>query len=238
MRSPLSSAFLCLALVACAQPPPGTPAEETPVPVRTNSAASAADHKLYDIVASESLLLIQVMRSGPLSRFGHNHVIGGSVISGQLSLASNLSKDLPDSRINLNIDLDALQIDKPQWRLDAGEDFASVPSEDDIAETRTNMLGPKVLDTERFPDATMEVTGILGSAPDFSVLARITLKDSTRSLPIPVHIETSGQRISATGSFVLTQSDFGIDPFSILLGAISVKDDLQIHYTIVAAAAP
>lgn len=235
MRLSFSSAVLCLALAACAQQPPGPPPESS-APVPIERASSAADLTLYDIVEPESLLLIKALRGGPLSRFGHSHVIGGSVFSGQLSLASDLTNNLPDSRINLTIRLSDMQVDKPQWRQAAGKDFASTPSEDDITNTRANMLGPKVLDVARFPVAKVEVTGILGSAPNFSVLARITLKDSIRSLPIPVHVEISGQRITATGSFVLTQSDFGIEPFSVLLGAISVRDDLQIEYTIVAAA--
>ncbi len=229
----LISAALCLVVAACVQPP-ASQKSGRPQPVPVRQASPAADHTLYDIVESESILLIQVLRGGPLSRFGHNHVIGGPVISGHLALADNL----PDSQLNLTIRLADLQVDRPQWRRAAGKDFSSEPSDDDIAGTRANMLGPKVLDVARFPVATAEVAGILGTVPDFSVLARITLKESTRSLPIPVHFENDGERITATGTFVLTQSDFGIEPFSVLLGAISVKDDLQIQYTIVASARP
>ncbi|NNF51330.1 MAG: YceI family protein [Gammaproteobacteria bacterium] len=222
-----------LSLVSCAQAPP---TQEPPLPAAAKASPTppAGDHTLFEINEPESLLLIKVMRSGPLSRFGHNHIIGGPVIGGRVWLAEKLA----DSRVELTIRLLDMQVDEPQWRLEAGEDFTSVPSDEDIAGTRANMMSPKVLDTDNFPVATAEVSGILGAAPDFSVLARITLKGNTRSLPIPVHFERQENRFVATGTFGLTQSDFAIEPFSVLLGAISVQDEVQVQYTIVASASP
>lgn len=220
-------------LASCArrQPAPDT---ATPPPAVAAPMPSTDSHAQFRVIESESFLRVKVMRGGPLSRFGHNHVVGGPVFSGQAGLADRLT----DSQLELSIRLVDFQVDEPQWRLEAGEAFASVPSEEDIAATRLNMMGPGVLDTQTFPVATVGLAGILGTAPDFSVLARITLKGRTRSLPVPVHFERAGQRITASGSFILTQSDFGIEPFSVLLGAIRVQDDLEVRYKIVASAVP
>ena len=182
----------------------------------------------YRILEPQSELRILVMRGGPLARFGHNHVVGGPVIRGEI----RLGEDLSDSSFELEIDLAAMEVDRPEWRREEGEDFLSTPDPEDIAGTRENMLGEKVLDVARFPIATARSAGILGQAPDFSVLARVTLKGKTRSIPVPVRMQTKGDRLSASGEFTLTQSDFGIDPFSVLLGAISVRDDVRIRFRI------
>lgn len=231
MRYLYLTALTFAMMAGCSQAPP----EKQPVqqaPIAALPGPATAQHTVYDVVAAESLLQIKVYRGGPLARFGHNHVIGGPVLTGQVAVADDLS----ESRVSLSIDLASMQVDLPQWRRQAGDDFTSVPSEDDIAGTRENMLGPKVLDVASYPEAHVEIAGILGAAPDFSVLARITLKGGTRSLPVPVHLETSAGKIVASGKFKLTQSDFGLEPFSVLLGALSVQDELDILYSVVATA--
>lgn len=240
MKHTLYSKFLLLiilglglALAACTQPQRDqAPAPVTPV--KTVVDLPRDGHEKFTISAQESLLLVKVMRSGPLSRFGHNHIVGGPVIHGYVLVAP----ELPDSKLALSVRLADMIVDARQWRDAAGEDFASVPDQQDIEGTRKNMLGPKVLDVEQHPEVTVSITGILGAAPDFSVLARITLKGVTKSLPVPVHIERVGGKITASGTFSLVQSDFDIEPFSILLGAISVEDELQISYSIVAESGP
>lgn len=218
---------------ACVQPPATGPTPAPPL-VFDKTVEAVAGSARYDIVRAESEIRIFVLRGGPLARFGHNHVIGGAVVSGEILLAD----DLRDSGYTLEIHLADLEVDRAQWRLEAGSAYESMPSDEDIAATRENMLGERVLDVARFPRARVESAGILGELPDFSVLARITLKDHTRSLPVPVHFDRLGQRIVLKGSLALTQSDFGIEPFSVLLGAISVQDELRIDYRIVGQPAP
>ncbi len=228
MRQSIIALTSCAMLAACGQAPTTQPVATAPLISLPDVARP--DSTVYEVIQPESELRILVMRGGPLGRFGHNHVVGGGVVTGKVALADNLA----DSRFLLTVDLAGLEVDRPQWRREAGEKFASVPSDEDIAGTRDNMLGEKVLDVVRYPHVRIESVGILGDLPEFSVLARITLKDTTRSLPVPVNLKHEANRIVATGTFTLTQSEFGIEPFSILLGAISVQDDLQINYRIVA----
>ncbi len=228
-RLTLLPALLGLALAGCSQAPTSnSTVSQEPVPPVTVTALPAGS--VYEIDTSASELRILVMKGGLLSRFGHNHVIGGPVLSGRVVVNKNLSA----SGFDLQVDLTALEVDNPQWRQEEGEDFASVPSAEDIAATRDNMLGEKVLDVANYPSAVIQSAGVLGQLPEFSVLARVTLKDSSKSIPVPVRLELGQDRLTASGAFVLTQSDFGIEPLSILLGAISVQDDVRIRFRIVA----
>ncbi len=231
MLQRLSTLFALVLLGACAQPSV-TPAPTQPPPVREVAEAVAEHARAYTVLQEQSLLKVFVMRGGPLSRFGHNHIIGGAVLSGRLALAEDLSQ----SAFSLSVDVHSLEVDRPQWRSTGGEDFASTPSDEDIAGTRDNMLGPRVLDASQYPKITIQSAGILGELPEFSVLARISLKDKTRSLPVPVRVRQTGGHLIAEGEFTLNQSEFGIEPFSILLGAISVQDELRVQYRIVAQA--
>jgi len=226
-----ATALLCLVLGACAQAPTSAPpAAPQPAPRSAIPVAPVATATVYQVVRPASELRMLVMKGGILSRFGHNHVIGGPVISGRVMVQENLSR----SSFQLDIDLAALEIDNPDWRQEEGADFASTPSAEDIAGTHENMLGEKVLDIGKYPTASIESVGILGQLPEFSVLARVTLKGKSKSIPVPVRLDLGVGQLTASGEFTLTQSDFGIEPFSILLGAISVQDDIRIRYRIVA----
>ena len=65
--------------------------------------------------------------------------------------------------------------------------------------------------------------------------ASITIKDATHDVEVPVKIAIDGAKLTATGEFDVLQTQFGIKPFSVALGALEVQDRLHIKFTIVAS---
>ena len=53
---------------------------------------------------------------------------------------------------------------------------------------------------------------------------------------VPFVVEVSSDRISASGSVVLRQSDLGLTPISVMLGALQVQDEITVKFKFVAAA--
>ena len=47
-------------------------------------------------------------------------------------------------------------------------------------------------------------------------------------------IAIAGAKLTASGEFDVLQTQFGIKPFSVALGALEVQDRLHIEFTIVA----
>jgi hypothetical protein len=64
------------------------------------------------------------------------------------------------------------------------------------------------------------------------IAAAITLHGVTREVQIPARIEQTADEVSASGSFDLKQTDFGIVPLSVLGGAIQVLDRLELRFAI------
>jgi polyisoprenoid-binding protein YceI len=62
----------------------------------------------------------------------------------------------------------------------------------------------------------------------------ITLHGTTRDFKVPVQINATADEIQANGRMALSQTDFGIVPYSILNGAIQVQDELNLRFVIVA----
>jgi polyisoprenoid-binding protein YceI len=68
------------------------------------------------------------------------------------------------------------------------------------------------------------------------VTARITIKDVSREVQVPVKLAVEGAKLTANGEFDILQTEFGIKPFSVALGALEVQDKLHVEFSIIATA--
>lgn len=176
--------------------------------------------QVLQVDAKRSLLVLEVRRAGALARFGHDHVVASHDVKGYAAPG--------EGRADLMIRLDGLLVDEAPLRKQAG--FNTQPTPDDIAGTRHNMLS-KVLDAERYPYALVHIVRI-GDSNKLQVA--ITLHGQTRTGEVPAAIENAGKRMTVSGSMHFNQTDFGITPYSILNGALSVQDRLDLRFSIVA----
>ena len=211
-------------------PPPATPTPAPTVPVPTPKAPEVKGATLYTVDPAASDVNVLVYRGGLMARLGHNHVMTAKSVKGKVSLHPDLAK----SGFDLSFPVAELIVDDAQARKSAGEDFPGEIPQKDRDGTRTNMLKPEVLDGERFAYIKLSSVKIAGSLQSARALTRITIKDVSREVEVPVTIVTTPTRVTATGQFAIKQTDFGIKPFSIGLGALEVVDQVQIRFKVVA----
>lgn len=217
MRNPAIPACLCLlSLLAAAQ---------------AAAQAPGVAHD-YRIVPEESEIRVLVFRAGALGRFGHNHVVTAQNVSGRVHVGQTPA----ESTLELTVPVQALVVDAPEARSAAGSAFEGEPSEDDRDATRRNMLGPKLLDGERWPEVHVRSTGIQGSFDDMTVTAEFEIRGERHTIELPVATTFPGDRLVATGSTQLTHAELGLEPFSAGFGTVRVADELTFRYRIVAAA--
>ena len=101
------------------------------------------------------------------------------------------------------------------------------------------MLSAAVLDAERFPVITLTSAGITQiSEGNLTATLTIGVAGHESTLAVPFTLTISSDRISAAGSMVLRQSDLGLTPLSVMLGALQVQDDITVRFRFVAAAPP
>jgi len=219
--------FLGLAVAllqgACSAPP--RPAEAVaPVPGPSRPPAVAA----YEVVESE--VLVQVFRDGPLAQLGHNHVIATTGLRGRVELREPLAA----SSLALDLPLDSLEVDDPDRRRQAGSEFPDTVTEADRTGTRRNMLGPALLDAAHFPVIGLRSVGISGEGGVYRVTLSAALAGGVREIAVPVELEVDGTHLLAHGEFTLTHAELGLTPFSVMLGALRVREDIRVSYRIVA----
>jgi hypothetical protein len=207
---------------------------EVPAAQVANDAALLVgdDATAYVINPAESEVHWRIYRAGPLARLGHSHVISLVEYDGSLALAD----DPADSVWELSFPVDGLVIDNPELRARYGEEFESVPSEDDKEGTKGNMLTEAVLDGINFPEIRLQGSGFTGTLDDASLPVSIQILGRTIEQTFPASISITEDTVTVTGEYRLTHADLGMEVFSLLGGAMAVGEDIDFTYRLVAVA--
>ena len=185
--------------------------------------AAASGARVLLIDPAQSLVVVTVRRGGALARFGHDHVVASRGVEGFAAPSAG--------RADFHFRLDQMTVDEAALRLAAKLD--TQPSADAIAGTRTNML-TRVLEAERFPLVRLSARQLAGQVGGQPLQLSITLHGVTRTLAAPVRIDSAPEGMVASGTLQLRQSDFGITPMSVMGGAMTVQDTMELRYRIVA----
>ena len=222
---------LLAALSGCGVPPARQAPPPAATPVQADSVASwyrhaaASGQTVLKIDPADTLIAVTVRRGGAFARMGHDHVVASRKVSGHVA---------PDAgRADFRFRLDEMSVDESALRNEAGLD--TQPGADAIEGTRNNMLA-RVLEAEHFPLVMLHAERPAAGGDTLNL--SITLHGVTRTIAVPTRIDRSGGNLVATGSFTLLQTDFGITPMSVMGGALSVQDPMELRFRIVARKSP
>jgi polyisoprenoid-binding protein YceI len=209
-------ALLLLAGCSAGLPPPAPVAADATPWYRDAARAGTA---VYAVDPAASLIAVTVRRGGPLARLGHDHVVASRTAAGFAAPSAG--------RADISFRADQLSVDEPALRREAG--LTTEPSAQAIEGTRANMLN-RVLEAERFPLIFVHAQ----QGADGKLAAAITLHGVTRSVALPGKVEIGTGQVTASGTLRLRQTDFGITPLAVAGGLLSVQDEIEVRYRIVA----
>lgn len=226
----LSLTALLMLVMSCSLSPRHVPGSDTSgMTLPAAAPGSGPGAPVLRIVPEASVIRVRVYRDGPLAGFGHNHVISWKP-SGWVSQSATLA----GSAFDIEVPLDRAEVDDPGQRAQEGADFAEVVSADARAGTRRNLLGEQVLDVAHHARMSIRCVAIdeSGPLPVARVLISIAGHETSRSVPFAV--ERSRGEVHASGELSLRQSELGLAPYSLLLGALKVRDEIEVKFSLVA----
>jgi hypothetical protein len=183
----------------------------------------------YVVDATQSNLHWLVYKAGTLARLGHNHTVAAGDLGGSVTVSTG---QLSASRFELELSVAKLVVDNPMLRATLGPDFASVPTADDIAGTTKNMLSDRVLDGEKHPRIRIVGTGPMARDGKQALAVQVELLGRTVDLTVPTEVTIDGAELRAKGEFELNHADLGMQPFTVMLGALAVGEKLSFSYDI------
>ncbi|MBV8974997.1 MAG: YceI family protein [Sinobacteraceae bacterium] len=242
---PVTALFLAL-LCGCPHPQRVAPAAPEAVPPAApvpGAPGTPAPHlgTPHDILPQSSLLTLLVYRGGALASAGHNHVIASHDLSGTIYV----SQPIAQSSFEVHVPVASLTVDEAVLRAQQPPaEFPADVSDSAKAGTRRNMLGEALLDAGQHPEIvlrSLQLEATPGAADSGTVMAQVqsSVRGQLRSFTVPVRyrLGTNGM-VEASGEFPLRQTDLGLTPFSAMLGALQVQDEMRVSFHILAQAAP
>lgn len=159
--------------------------------------------------SQQSTITIHVFKSGLFSGFAHNHIVVAPV--------SHAAIDPAHLRAEITVATKEMKVTDPDV------------SEKDRAEIQSTMLGPKVLDQEKYPEIHFKSSSIKETGPQhYRVAGMLELHGAKHEITF----EATGGPEHFHGATKLKQSDFGIKPISLGGGSIKVKDELELEFDV------
>ena len=204
----------------------GPPRRNSP---ETGTFAIPAGARQLKVSPEESLLQILVYRGGAMARLGHNHVIA----SHQLSGVVYLTDDPLATRFDIQLPVNELTVDEPALREAAGADFPPGVPQSARDGTRDQ---PAVRGAARWvelPDDPAARHGYPGRRRGLRRRCRSDAQGRDAGAARPGHVSSAATgAIVARGEFPLTQSQFGLKPFSVAMGTLVVLDEMRVRFEV------
>lgn len=153
-------------------------------------------------------LQVRTAREGAVASAGHDLVIEVTRWEATLDVAG------PDIRLSLTADSRSLE---PRWGLN-GQNSLTDQNRADIRRS----IESKIL---KGMPISFRSTSVQDTGTGLTVRGDLTIGTATRQITFDLRPSPSG-RVDVTAKLV--QSDFGIKPYSAMLGALKVKDSLEL----------
>lgn len=222
----------------CQAPRPQPSAEASRAASRSPPATGSSDGwsrppvdaALYDIDAARSMLRLLVYRGGPMAAAGHDHVIQNRALAGWVDPASGDAQ----ASFYVQVPVDDFTVDEVAARAEEGPDFAEEVSADAKSGTRHNMLSAALLDAAAYPVIAIRGAELQGTGGHYRATVQIAIAGHVSTQQLHFDVSRSADLLTATAEFPLRQSALGLTPFSVLMGALRVEDEIRVKLILVA----
>ncbi len=216
---------ILLLLTSCTTPAPSS----IPHPLINDTPAYPDDlrgARLFQITPSASMLHILVYRGGTLANLGHNHVVSSHSVNGYIWRHEQTRL----CGFDISLPVGELIVDDNEARVAEGSDFPANVPDSARQGTQHNMLSEALLDAAHYPTIRLQSGNITGEVNAPNIVVHVTIKNQLHLYMLPVNVEMSGRMLHVRGEFTIKQTDFGIKPYSIAMGALQVLDELKIKF--------
>jgi polyisoprenoid-binding protein YceI len=171
---------------------------------------------MIELGPSNARLTVHTTRAGMAARAGHDLVIEPERWSATLDI------DADPATLTAQIDAASLVVRE-------GTGGVKALTDSDRTDIQKNING-KVLNTASHPQIMFESTGFDRSDPRlWQIDGRLTLVATTMPIRVSVVVAPTASDAMLRASVEITQTSFGIKPFSALMGSLKVADAVEIR---------
>lgn len=183
-----------------------TPEPATPVRYTLGSGSYAA-------------VLVKYDRNATIK--GHDHVLVAQTVKGSVTWTPG---DPSACDVRVTLPASSLVVDPPGSRARAG--LEGETSEGDKRKIRENALGKQQLEADKYPDLTFRSTSCVADGDRVKVTGDLTLHGQSKRVTTRMRITAEPDSFRARGRVSATHADYGMKPFTALLGALRNDESL------------
>lgn len=160
-------------------------------------------------------LLVKTSRTGLGSKAGHDLTIEVTQWQGTATVDT---ADPANSSVNVDVEIDSFEVRE-------GTGGIKALTDDDRAEIKKT-LREKILHADRYPTITFRSARVEGSPESFVVEGDLTIVGTAH----PVTVRGSLSDGHVRGGATVVQSRWGIKPYSAFLGALRLRDEVEVEF--------
>jgi len=170
----------------------------------------------HTLSPGEGQLLVKVFREGVAARVGHDLVFEVSDWNAKVAIDP---AEPSATTVEASVAVTSLRI------VDSSGG-AKPLTRSDRADIKRN-IEEKILDTRRFPAIDFRSTGVSVTGDSRSTVSgQLTIAGTTR--PTDIVLTVDGDRVR--GTMTIVQTNWGIKPFTALMGALRVRDAVEVEF--------
>jgi polyisoprenoid-binding protein YceI len=173
--------------------------------------------KVWNLDASDGQLLVHTDVAGRAAKMGH-----------RLTIAMNSWLATVRWRAGEPVDAE-LTVEVNSFQVLRGEGGLKALSGPEKTLVRSNAL--KVLDADRFPQIRFQAGDIEKVKDGYRLAGTLEIHGVTGQCEIELHIEDLGKQWLLSCEADVRQSDFGIKPYSMLMGSLKVVDAVNVSFS-------
>jgi polyisoprenoid-binding protein YceI len=171
----------------------------------------------HELGPPQGRLLVRTGRAGVAAGIGHDLVLEATRWSARLVV-----EDAGPTSLIAAVDARSLEVRE-------GVGGAKPLSDRDRADIKRN-IARNVLRSDDHPEITFESTSVEpGDHDRLAVAGRLRIGGAVRPVRFAVAVEGDGDRTRLRAEMALLQSEWGIRPFSALMGALRVADRVTVQ---------
>jgi polyisoprenoid-binding protein YceI len=171
----------------------------------------------WTIDASDGKLIVRTAVAGRAAKMGHRLTIAMK----RWRVAVQWYDGKPVAA-QLTVDVDSLEVLR-------GEGGLTPLSGPEKILVRSNAL--RQLGAGRFPQISFDADSIDSRQDGYRLTGTLRIHGKTRRQVIDLRTEDLGEAWRLSTQAVVRQSDFGVKPYSLLMGSLKVADDVTVSFT-------
>ena len=171
----------------------------------------------WSLTAADGELHILTGVAGRAAKMGHRLTIGMKSWQAAVGWAGG-----KPTTAELTVDVDSLEV--------LGGEGGLTPlggPEKGIA--RSNAL--KSLDAKKFPQIRFAADQVAKTADGYRLTGTLAIHGTPRPQTVEGRVADSGDALALSARVQVTQSDFGVKPYSLMMGALKVADEVTIDFS-------